>query len=150
LTKKKRNGRNGRKGFATELCGRGDEMEEIQMVELMERLSAAAVALEGAVERMNARQESFAASAEETVGRIVATVESARETELERKLAAAEAKIAEMSAAGSSGGRKTVAARMMAKDGGEVSADAIDAALVSLTVEQRIAVKSELMRAGLV
>ena len=74
-------------------------MEEITMVELVEtveRLSAAAAALEHAVERMASRQESFALSAEESVGRIVATVESAREAELEKKLAEAEAKIAEL------------------------------------------------------
>jgi hypothetical protein len=130
-------------------------MEEMNVLaETMERLSAAAAALESAVERMASRQESFAASAEETVGRIVATVESAREAELERKLLEAEAKIAEMSAAvGLHVGRKTASAgvgRMFAKDGEGFDAGAIDAALVSLSVEQRIAVKSELLRAGLI
>ena len=131
-------------------------MDEMKMVEVVERLSAAAQALEQAVERMSARQESFAVSAEETVGRIVATVETAREAELERKLAEAEQKIAEMSAAaalGAAAGRKTVGAgvgRMFAKDGAEVEAAGIDAALTSLSVEQRIAVKSALLRAGMV
>jgi uncharacterized iron-regulated protein len=131
-------------------------MEEGQMVELVEtveRLSAAAAALEQAAERMASRQESFALSAEESVGRIVATVESAREAELEKKLAEAEAKIVELSAA-AHGGRKTVAAgRMFAKEGaaGEgFDTGAIDAALTSLNVEQRIAVKSALLRAGMV
>jgi F0F1-type ATP synthase membrane subunit b/b' len=130
-------------------------MDEMKMVETMERLSAAAVALEQAVERMSARQESLAAEAEETVGRIVATVETAREAELEKKLAEAEKKIAEMSAAAGasvSAGRKTVpggVARMFAKDEG-VEVGAIDGALTSLSVEQRIAVKAALMRAGMV
>ena len=126
-----------------------DEMTVSGLAETMERLSAAASALEQAVERMNLRQESLA---EETVGRIVATVESAREAELERKLAEAEAKVAELQAGAGTSGRKTVAAgvvRMFAKDGA-VEAGAIDAALVSLSVEQRIAVKSALLRAGMV
>jgi len=131
-------------------------MEEIQMVELVEKLSAAAGALELAVAKMSERQESLVLEAQETVGRIVATVESAREAELEKKLAEAEAKITELSAAGVVGGRKTSAAgvgRMFAKEGstGEgFDASAIDAALTSLSVEQRIAVKSALLRSGMV
>ena len=137
-------------------------MEELNvsgLVETVERLSAAASALEQAVERMSLRQESFAAEAQESVGRIVATVESAREAELERKLAAAEARLAELSAAASaattSAGRKTVhagVARMLAKEGvavESIEAGAVDAALVSLSLEQRIALKSELLRAVL-
>ena len=131
-------------------------MEEMAMVELVERLSAAAGALELAVAKMSERQESLVSEAQETVGRIVATVESVREAELEKKLAEAEAKIAELSAAGVVGGRKTSAAgvgRMFGKDGsmGEgLDAGTIDAALTSLSVEQRIAVKSALLRAGMV
>jgi len=121
----------------------------MEMVELVERLSA----LESVVEQMGARQESLAVEAQENVGRIVATVESAREVELERKLAEAEARIAELSAVGSYG-RKTVGVgRMFAKDGGVdegVGAGVLDAALTGLSVEQRIAVKSALLRSGMV
>ena len=121
----------------------------MEMVELVERLSA----LESVVEQMGARQESQAIEAQENVGRIVATVESAREVELERKLAEAEARIAELSAVGSYG-RKTVGVgRMFAKDGGVdegVGAGVLDAALTGLSVEQRIAVKSALLRSGMV
>jgi len=131
-------------------------MEEINMdglAETMARLSAAAGALEQAVERMTQRHESFAAETQESVGRIVATVETAREAELERKLAAAESRIAEL-AATASPGRRTLAAgvgRMMAKDGSEsFDAAAVDTALTSLSIEQRIAVKSALLRAGMV
>ena len=130
-------------------------MEEMQMVDLVERLNAAAGALELAVAKMSERQERLVVEAQETVDRIVATVESAREAELEKKLAEAEAKIAELSAA-ASGGRKTVAAgvgRMFTKEGvgGEgLDAGAIDAALTGLSVEQRIAVKSALLRSGMV
>jgi len=121
----------------------------MEMVELVERLSA----LESVVEQMGARQESLAIEAQENVGRIVATVESAREVELECKLAEAEARIAELSAVGSYG-RKTVGVgRMFAKDGGVdegVGAGVLDAALTGLSVEQRIAVKSALLRSGMV
>ena len=110
------------------------------------------------------------------MGRIVATVESAREAELEQKLAEAEAKVAELNAnaavqaakiaagaSSQSGGRKTLPVgmvAMLAKQGvsldlgsgaGSVSieASALDGALASLSIEQRIAVKAEMRRAGL-
>jgi hypothetical protein len=133
----------------------------------VERLAAATGMLEQAVARMFERQGEFALSAEASIGRIVATVESKREAELEQKLAAAEAEIAELRAAGvtapvavtnstaGSHGRKTLPVSMvnlLAKQGGTVDsmeAGALDAALVSLSIEQRIAVKAQLMRAGL-
>lgn len=126
----------------------------------VERLAAAAGLLEQAVERLAQRQT----DSEESIGRIgqiVATVEARREAELEEKLAAAEAEIADLRAAASSvshtvtNGRKTMPvamASLLAKQGVTVDsmeAGALDAALVSLSVEQRIAVKSQLMRAGL-
>lgn len=131
----------------------------VEMSDVMERLETAVLAMEAAAAKMAESQVSFAAAAEERVGRIVATVENEREMELERKLAAAEAKIAELQAAASANtgaGRKTVqssVANLMAKNGiaaENVEAGSLDAALASLTVEQRIAVKSELLRAGLI
>jgi hypothetical protein len=126
-------------------------MEEMHLTETMERLSAAIEQLEETVRATSAANVAASVQAEETIGKIVATVET-REVELERKLAESEEKIAALSAAANVGGRKTVS-RMMAKGNGSVEgmdAGTIDAALTSLTVEQRIAVKSELMRAGLV
>ncbi len=127
-----------------------------------ERLAAAAGLLEQAVERLAQRQDAFAIDAEASVGRIVATVEGRREAELEEKLAAAEARIAELQAAAVASvptavtnGRKTLPVAMvnlLAKQGVTVDsmeAGALDAALVSLSLEQRIAVKAQLMRAGL-
>jgi hypothetical protein len=125
----------------------------------VERLAAAAGLLEQAVERLAQRQT----DSEESIGRIghiVATVEARREAELEEKLAAAEAEIAELRAAASvshtvTNGRKTLPvamASLLAKQGVTVDsmeAGALDAALVSLSLEQRIAVKAQLMRAGL-
>ena len=127
----------------------------------VERLAAAAGMLEQAVERLAQRQSDFALDAEASIGRIVATVEARREAELEEKLAAAEAQIAELKAAATSvspavtNGRKTLPVAMvnlLAKQGVTVDsmeAGAVDVALGSLSIEQRIAVKAQLMRAGL-
>ena len=119
----------------------------------VQRLAAAAGLLEQAVERLAERQK----DAEASIGRISATVEA----EMGERLAVAEAQIAELKAAAASvpatvtHGRKTLPVAMvnlLAKQGVTVDsmeAGAVDAALVSLSVEQRIAVKAQLMRAGL-
>jgi len=136
------------------------EMKD-ELANTVERLAAAAGLLEQAVEKLAQRQNDFAIDAEASIGRIVATVEGRREAELEEKLAAAEAQIAELKAAAAcvpvmvTYGRKTLPVAMMnllAKQGVAVDsmeAGAVDAALGSLSIEQRIAVKAQLMRAGL-
>jgi hypothetical protein len=106
------------------------------------------------MERLNERQQ----NAEATIGRISATVESA----LEERLAAAEARIAELMATAANtvpatvtNTRKTLPAgmaTMLAKQGvtvDSVEAGALDTALTSLSLEQRIAVKAQLLRSGL-
>ena len=125
----------------------------------VERLAAAASLLEQAVERLAQRQSAFAEDAEASIGRIVATVDSRHEADLEEKLAAAELKIAELQARATpvapAAGRKTLPTAMtnlLAKQGvtiDSLEAGSLDAALVSLSLEQRIAVKAQLMRAGL-
>lgn len=92
------------------------------------------------------------------IAKISATVEqSRRETELHEKLAAAEREIAELKAAAQSALnplRRTIPAstsEMLAKHGiaeGPVDVRTLDAALAGLSLEQRIAVKSQLLRAG--
>jgi ATP-dependent Lon protease len=93
------------------------------------------------------------------VERISATVEqSRREAELAEKLAAAERELAEVKAAAApavvSALRRTVptaTSEMLAKHGigeGPVDVRTLDAALAGLSLEQRIAVKSQLLRAG--
>lgn len=144
------------------------------MEELLERISAAAAALERVAEQMAERHVALAAEAEQSVGRIVATVESQREAELaerlriaEEKLAEAESRITELAASATSEattpGRKTLPAgmvTMLAKQGiavgslesgaaGRFEAGALDGALASLSIEQRFAVKAELLRTGL-
>ena len=113
------------------------------------RLAAAVEQLESALPRLNA-------AAPEPVGPIVAMVENARETELVQRLADAERTIAELRAAGASQahtyeGRKTLPVSLLAKqENGMNDSSALDAALGGLSLEQRIAVKSQLLRAGLV
>ena len=94
------------------------------------------------------------------VERISATVEqSRREEELAGRLAAAERELAELKAAAGTPAasnplRKTIPAtttEMLAKHGigeGPVDVRALDAALSGLSLEQRIAVKTQLLRAG--
>jgi hypothetical protein len=84
--------------------------------------------------------------------------QSRRETELAEKLAAAERELAEVKAAAAQTAvnplRRTLpatTAEMLAKHGigdGPVDVRALDAALTGLSLEQRIAVKSQLLRAG--
>jgi hypothetical protein len=89
----------------------------------------------------------------ELAGPIVATSEpSATDmsiAELDKRIRELEAAIGDLRTvkAEAAPGRKTVSSSMMAK--GEASVAGIDEALGSLSVEQRIAVKSGLMRAGL-
>jgi hypothetical protein len=109
------------------------EMEmSVEMNETVERLTAAAAMLEAAAARMAGIEMQAAAAVT---------------LELEEKLAAAEAKIAQMAArAGEGFGRKTLHAKAQAP--AEGLEGAIDGALVGLSMEQRIAVKSQLMRSG--
>jgi hypothetical protein len=98
------------------------------------------------------------------VQKIVAEVDqeaavTEREQELERRLARAEQQISELRAQESKGAsaRKTLPAtttQLLAKQGitsvESMEAGALDAALAGLSLEQRIAVKSQLLRAGVV
>ena len=126
---------------------------EIQDKEIGERLEAATTLLERTLNWLEERQ-----SAGE-VERISATVEPGkREAELAERLAATERELAELKAAAAQTVlnplRKTVPAstsEMLAKHGigeGPVDVRTLDAALAGLSLEQRIAVKSQLLRAG--
>jgi len=133
----------------------------------VERLAAAAEMLERAAEQLIAGQSGLLEQVQgardemqSTVERIVATTEKSEElTTLEDRLKAAMAEIAELRAQQETRGaeRKTLplaASGLLAKHGiaagAEGDATALDAALASLSIEQRIAVKSQLLRAGLV
>ena len=131
------------------------EMEEKQIVE---RLEAAATLLERTLSLLEERVASANALAGD-VERISATVEqSRREADLAEKLAAAERELAELKAAAGQNAlsplRKTLptaTSEMLAKHGigeGPVDVRTLDAALAGLSLEQRIAVKTQLLRSG--
>ena len=120
-----------------------------------ERLEAATTQLEKTLNWLEERQGALSGEVE----KISATVEqNRREVELAEKLAAAEKELSELkeSAAATVVNplRRTVPAatsEMLAKHGiadGPVDVRALDAALAGLSLEQRIAVKTQLLRAG--
>ena len=120
-----------------------------------ERLEAATTLLEKTLSWLEERQGAMSGEVE----KISATVEqSRRENELAEKLATAEQELAELKAASAPAAtnplRRTVPAatsEMLAKHGigeGPVDVRTLDAALAGLSLEQRIAVKSQLLRAA--
>lgn len=124
-------------------------------MESAERLQAAAERLEKTMTWLEERQAAMTGD----VAKIVATVDAtgdARQRDLERKLEEAEQQIAELKAqAAAANGRKTLPVatmQLLAKQGiGSVDgleAGSLDAALTGLSLEQRVAVKAQLIRAG--
>jgi chromosome segregation ATPase len=118
-----------------------------EMTMASERLQAAACHLEEISARLAGVQ------IEASLERV-----NAREAELEERLAAAEATIAALQAQASTQtheslqaqGRKTPPAGLLVGKGAvALEAGALDAALESLTIEQRFAVKAGLLRGGL-
>jgi anti-sigma factor RsiW len=130
------------------------------------RIEAAAALFERAATLFEERGSSMTGE----VHKIVAQVETSREVELQKKLDAAEHEIAELRAQveaqlqakaepkpEAKSARRTVpasTAQFLAKQGittlESVEAGALDAALTGLSLEQRIAVKAQLLRAGVV
>lgn len=128
---------------------------DTEQKEIAERLEAATALLERTLNWLEERQGALSGEVE----RISATIEqSRREAELAEKLAAAEQELAELKAGEAqnvlSPLRKTLplaTSEMLAKQGigeGPVDVRTLDAALTGLSLEQRIAVKSQLLRAG--
>ena len=101
---------------------------EMEVDALVERLMGAAAMLEEAAARVGAVELAAAGS---------------RVTELEERLREAEGTIASLRASA----RKGVG--LQAKEASGEGAGGLDVALASLPVEQRIAVKAQLMRSGL-
>ena len=125
---------------------------------IVERLEAATTLLERTLNRLEERASSATVLTGE-VEKISATVEQTRrEAELAERLAAAEREMAEVKAASAQNVltplRRTMpaaTAEMLAKHGigdGPVDVRTLDAALAGLSLEQRIAVKTQLLRAG--
>jgi hypothetical protein len=127
---------------------------ETEEKSVVERLEAATALLEKALGWLEERHGVLSGEVE----RISATVEqSRREAELGEKLAAVERELAEVKAAAQNVAnplRRTLpaaTAEMLAKHGigdGPVDVRNLDAALSGLSLEQRIAVKTQLLRAG--
>jgi hypothetical protein len=127
--------------------------------ESIDRLSSAASLLERTVAWLEQREPVTAGAVE----KMTAAVESQsellqRERALLQKLEAAEQQIAELRAQGSRSAmaRQTLPAsttQLLAKQGlstlDSIQAGALDAALTGLSLEQRIAVKAQLLRAGM-
>lgn len=138
-------------------------VNEEALAQVAERLSAAAGQLEAVIADMEERHSHVCGD----VQRIVATAEGAfsdqrdeSRLELERKLHAAEQTIASLQAQMeknlSAVVRRTAVAapvQMFSKQGVEavngLEANGLDAALSGLSLEQRVAVKAKMARAGL-
>ena len=121
--------------------------------QILERMEAATSLLERTLTLLEERQRTG------EVEKISATVEQTRrEAELQERLADAEREIEELKAGAAQSAlnplRRTVptsTSEMLAKHGigeGPVDVCTLDAALAGLSLEQRIAVKSQLLRAG--
>jgi hypothetical protein len=128
---------------------------ETEEKEIATRLEAATTLLERTLNWLEERQGALTGEVE----RISATVEQGRrEAELAEKLAAAEEELAELKTGSAQNAlnplRRTLpstTSEMLAKHGigeGPVDVRTLDAALAGLSLEQRIAVKSQLLRAG--
>jgi septal ring factor EnvC (AmiA/AmiB activator) len=126
----------------------------------LQRLEAAACQIERTLTRLDERLAAATALSGD-IDRITATIEQGRrEAELAEKLAAAEREIAALKANSATTPavlgslRRTLpssAVEMLAKHGiggGPVDVRTLDAALNGLSLEQRIAVKTQLLRAG--
>lgn len=141
-------------------------MNEEMMQQLMataERLATAAESLDRVLGRLDAQQEALNAK----VDRIVASVDEREEVDasasdstrqLQDRVAELEKSNNELKAQATRMARKTLppmVSTILAKNGVEASGEKIekgvlDKTLQSLSVEQRIAVKAELARAGMI
>jgi exonuclease VII small subunit len=131
------------------------------------RLEAAASLFERTIAVLEERHSTMTGEVQKIVAAVEQNQPTSRESELERKLEAAEQQIAALqaqieneresqrAAAETKPARRTVpaaTAQFLTKQGictlDSVEAGALDAALTGLSLEQRIAVKAQLLRAG--
>ena len=135
----------------------------VALTESMERMEGRLEAAAALFERAAALIEQQESERTGEVRKIVAAVETGREAELQKRLEAAEQTIGELraqieaKAEAPQSARKTVpasTAQFLAKQGiaslDSLEAGTLDAALNGLSLEQRIAVKAQLLRAGVV
>jgi hypothetical protein len=143
------------------------------LTELALRIEAAASLFERTIALLEERESARTGDVEKIVAAIETNQPNSRESDLQHKLEAAEQQIAELKAqlearleaqalkqeapaAAAASVRRTVpaaTAQLLAKQGittlEHVEAGALDAALTGLSLEQRIAVKAQLLRAGI-
>ena len=127
------------------------------------RLEAAASLFERTLAVLEERHSTMTGEVQKIVAAVEHNQPTSRESELEQKLEAAEQQIAALqaqmeiqrTAAETKPARRTVpaaTAQFLTKQGistlDSVEAGALDAALTGLSLEQRIAVKAQLLRAG--
>jgi hypothetical protein len=130
--------------------------------QLAVRMEAAASLFERTIALLEERESARSGDVQKIVAAIETNQPGTREAELQRKLEAAEQQIAELKAQigkaepPAQSARKTVpasTAQFLAKQGistlESVEAGTLDAALTGLSLEQRIAVKAQLLRAGI-
>jgi len=141
-----------------------DETLATQFTESLERLSAAAQALEGALTRFDSQQEALTAKVESIVAAIDEHLPESKQTasnddnslgELKERVTELERTNADLKAQAARLGRKTLSplvSGLLAKHAGEEEFQpaALDKALAGLPPDQRIAVKAEMARAGLI
>jgi predicted RNase H-like nuclease (RuvC/YqgF family) len=130
--------------------------ETNELTETVARLAAAAEALQAAAERLQGQHEEIAAR----LDRIVAMADesdAAARRELETRVAQLERENSDLKANDARGQRKTLspmATALLSKNGleGQAAIDTavLDKALATLSVDQRIAVKAEMARAGII
>lgn len=141
-----------------------DETLATQFTESLERLSAAAQALEGALAHFDSQQEVLTAKVERIVAAIDERLPENKQTasnhenslsDLKERLTELERANADLKAQAARLGRKTLSplvSGLLAKHAGEddFQPAALDKALAGLPPDQRIAVKAEMARAGLI
>jgi ferritin-like metal-binding protein YciE len=136
-------------------------MEQLQTIEGLEAMAERLALMEESLAGIERRLAPGSGEVERMLATVstVEQVSAAQIESLESRLAETERQLAALQASAAQTapqGRRTLtasASSLLAKHGigeaGPVEASALDAALVSLPVEQRIAVKSQLLRAGL-
>lgn len=139
-----------------------DENKPDKLTECAERMAQATAGIEAILARLESSQEALHAKIE----RIIAAIEeqeggsqlaSAEEGELRKRLANLEQANEELKAQAARAARKTLSplvSGLLSKSGVEessaIEAGALEKALASLSLEQRVAVKAELARAGMI
>src|SRR5690349_2072822 len=138
-----------------------DEHLNEQLTTAATRLAAAAEALENAITRIDAHHQELSSKVDRIVAAIddnlvnrSESIDAAETSALQTRVAELERTNSDLKAQASRSARKTLsplATAVLAKNEGDsLDSAALDKALGSLSVDQRIAVKAEMARAGII